>query len=373
METRARYVLIGLFTLAVIAAGFGFVYWLHHGAGWSERTAYRIRFENSVSGLRAGSAVQFNGIRVGEVTELTLNPADPRQVSVVIVVERDTPIRADTQIAIDSQGLMGAPTIALRGGTANSQALVGSDGGLPLIVADPAAGQDTMQAARQVLRRIDNVLADNSEPLRSTIANLDKFSGALARNSDKLDAIVDGLTQMTGAGAAKAPLPVYDLTAVRTLPTIDKTPRSQLTVAEPTALIAFDTQRILVQASGEGARPLDKAQWSDTLPKLVQAKIIESFENANLRAVVARPTEGLNLDYQLLIEIRNFKITMTPAARAEVELAVRLLDKDRIVDARTFTATMPSEGIEPAAVVAAFDEAFGKVAAELVMWAAKKI
>ena len=68
MEIRARYVLIGAFTLAVIAAGFGFVYWLNNAGGLRERAVYRVRFEGSVSGLLAGSAVLFNGIRVGEVT-----------------------------------------------------------------------------------------------------------------------------------------------------------------------------------------------------------------------------------------------------------------------------------------------------------------
>jgi phospholipid/cholesterol/gamma-HCH transport system substrate-binding protein len=68
METRARYALIGLFMLAVVAASFGFVYWLENKGGFGQRDYYRLRFESSVSGLLAGSAVLFNGIRVGEVT-----------------------------------------------------------------------------------------------------------------------------------------------------------------------------------------------------------------------------------------------------------------------------------------------------------------
>ena len=67
MEIRARYILMGLFLLAVIAGGFGFVYWLNNSGGFGERASYRVRFENSVSGLYTGSAVLFNGIRVGEV------------------------------------------------------------------------------------------------------------------------------------------------------------------------------------------------------------------------------------------------------------------------------------------------------------------
>ncbi|MGB3022331.1 MAG: MlaD family protein, partial [Methyloceanibacter sp.] len=74
METRARYALIGMFMLAVIAASFAFVYWLENKGGFGQQAYYRVRFENSVSGLLVGSAVLFNGIRVGEVTALTLDP-----------------------------------------------------------------------------------------------------------------------------------------------------------------------------------------------------------------------------------------------------------------------------------------------------------
>ena len=70
METRAPYALIGLFVIAMITAVFGFVYWLHNTAGLGERTVYRVRFETPVSGLLTGAAVLFNGIRVGEVTNL---------------------------------------------------------------------------------------------------------------------------------------------------------------------------------------------------------------------------------------------------------------------------------------------------------------
>ena len=105
MEIRARYTLIGLFTLSIIAAAFGFVYWLNNTGGLSRRTVYEIRFENSVSGLLKGAAVLFNGIRVGEVTNLQLSPDDPRNVSATVAVAADTPIRADTHVGLEFQGL----------------------------------------------------------------------------------------------------------------------------------------------------------------------------------------------------------------------------------------------------------------------------
>ncbi len=135
MEIRARFVLIGLFALAVIVAGFGFVYWMENTAGLGERTLYQVRFDHSVSGLLLGSPVQFNGIRVGEVTDLALNPGDPRQVLVTIAVAADTPVRADTTAGLAFGGLTGVPEIALTGGSPDAPPPQASDGGLPLLVA----------------------------------------------------------------------------------------------------------------------------------------------------------------------------------------------------------------------------------------------
>ena len=116
MEIRARYVQMGAFTLAVLVAGFAFVYWLNNAGSLRDRAVYRVRFEGSVSGLLKGSAVLFNGIRVGEVTRLDLNPTDPRQVQVIIAVDRNAPVRVDTTVSIDFQGLTGSPVVSLAGG-----------------------------------------------------------------------------------------------------------------------------------------------------------------------------------------------------------------------------------------------------------------
>ena len=86
-------------------------------AGSARRDLYRIRFEGPTSGLQTGSSVQFNGIRVGEVTAFQLDPQDPRRVTATIAVARGTPLRADTKVGVDFRGLMGSPAIALTGGS----------------------------------------------------------------------------------------------------------------------------------------------------------------------------------------------------------------------------------------------------------------
>jgi phospholipid/cholesterol/gamma-HCH transport system substrate-binding protein len=207
METHARYILIGLFVIVASLAGFGFVYWLHATGGLGERTIYRVRFENTVSGLRTGAAVSFNGIRVGEVTNLQLNPGNPGQVFVTIAIDTGTPVRSDTQARIDVQGLMGSPSIALSGGSPNLPALAASKGEPPLLVADASAGQDLTQSAREVLGRIDKILAENSNSLHDTIANFDTFSAALARNSKGIDTILAGLRRHLAARRRRALCP----------------------------------------------------------------------------------------------------------------------------------------------------------------------
>ena len=182
METRAPFIVVGAFVLVAIGAVFGFVYWLHNTAGTGARTVHHIQFDGSVSGLLVGAAVLFNGIRVGEVTNLGLAAGNPRQVDATIAVTSGTPVHVDTKVGLDFQGLTGVPVIALEGGKE-----VGASTDTQTLIADPAAGQSITQAARNALARVDSVLADNAEPLKSTIANLKIFTEGLAKNTGGLD------------------------------------------------------------------------------------------------------------------------------------------------------------------------------------------
>lgn len=368
METKARYTLIGLFTLAVIAAGFAFVYWLHTIGGVGERTTYRVQFPEAVSGLRQGSAVLFNGMRVGEVTDLRLDPAVPRGLLVTIAVERATPVRADTQAGVDTQGLMGTPAVSLQGGDPASPPLQASAGTPPTLSADPAAGQDTMQTARTVLRRIDSILVDNAEPLKTTIANLKVFTDALARNSDKLDGIIEGVERMTGGGPAKTPAAIYDLTAPRDLPKPDPIPTTQLTVADPTAVVALDTQRVLIVSKSGETSSFPDAQWSDSLPRLIQARLVQSFENADYKRV-SRPLDMPVADFRLLVDLRAFRILQENGGTAEVEIGAKLVDGEgKIIDTRIFRSTAEGSTTDVKQAAAALNESFQRIVRELVPW-----
>lgn len=374
METRARYVLMGLFTTAVILAGFGFVYWLNSVGGLGERSYYEVRFDQPVPGLRPSSAVLFNGIRVGEVTSLRLRPDQPDQAIASISVEKATPVRADTVVGIDFQGLMGGASLSLKGGSAGSPILLGPRGAPPTLVADRKAAQDMTQAAREVLGRLDTILAENAEDFRSTMANLRSFTSALARNSGRIDGLVSGLESMAGVGPPKPSPVIYDLTAPGTFPPSEKPVGGQLAVAEPTSLVLFDTQRILRRPGADGSPAFPNAQWSDSLPKLLQAKVVQILENSGRLSGVGRTSDGFTADYQLLLDLRKFQISTADQPRAEVEFSAKLVgDGGRILGMRTFQASIPTAADDAGAAAAALDEAFGRTATDLVAWVTETI
>ena len=199
METRANYVLIGLFTLAVVVGVFGFVYWFQNIGGTGERAFYRVVFDGSVSGLRTGGSVLYNGIRVGEVTGLQLDPAKPQQVTATLSVDKSVAVRADTVVGLEFQGLTCIASVSLKGGSATAQVLAGNKDNPPVLEAPPGATQDVTQAARETLRRLDDFIQANQEAFHSALVNIDKFTATLARNSEHIDKTLASIDTFTGA------------------------------------------------------------------------------------------------------------------------------------------------------------------------------
>jgi phospholipid/cholesterol/gamma-HCH transport system substrate-binding protein len=194
METRANFVLIGSFTLAVIAAAFGFVLWFQSLHTTKARSPIRIIFEGPASGLRNGGSVNFNGIRIGEVISVKLD--NPRRVVALAMVENNAPIRKDTLVGLEFQGLTGVAAISLKGGEEAAPPVPLDEDGVPVLTADPNALQDVTEAIRGTLQNINRVVADNQESIRNSLKNLDTFTSSLARNAEKIDNVmlkVDGV------------------------------------------------------------------------------------------------------------------------------------------------------------------------------------
>ncbi len=203
METRANFVLIGVFTLAVIAGGFLFVLWFSGLTRISEHKSYEVLFSGSVSGLSRGSAVLFNGMRVGEVTQIDFVAGDPSRVQSLIDVRGNVPIKKDTKARLELQGLTGSAVISLIGGAPDAPALLGENGALPVIVAEPSELQNILESvqslsarAESVLGKLDKLLSDNSAAIGDMVKNVDTFSKALSDNSAGISSALSGLSDL---------------------------------------------------------------------------------------------------------------------------------------------------------------------------------
>ncbi len=370
MEIRARYILMGLFLLGVIAGGFGFVYWLNNSAGFGQRAIYNVRFDKSVSGLFTGSSVLFNGIRVGEVMALRLSADRPSEVAVEIAVDARTPIRTNTRVDLEYQGLTGVAAISLTGGEGGGP-LTGLAGAPPMLVAREGAGQTVTQSARDALVKINGILDDNSQPFKELVSNLNNFAAALSRNAAKVDGILAGLERMTGGVRGPDSDKAFDLIAATKFDGAPKLLRGQLVVPEPSAIIQVNTQNILFRPGPNDPPAVPGPRWADNVTVLVQSKIVQSFENAGYIGSVNKSGDAVTGDFQLVTDIRNFQMLTGPTPMAEIEFSAKIADNSgKILDAKLFRATAPATAADTAPAVEALNAAFGQAATNLVNWAA---
>ncbi len=215
METNAHHVLIGVFILAVVALLLAFGLWLGHGGVSRQYHDYDVVFTHGVSGLTVGSQVEYNGIPMGQVASLKLDPDDPDRELVRIRVPADAPIKTDTRAELHMQGLTGASFVELVGGSAASKPLLPTPSNpVPDIPSQTstlhallASGKGAMASLNHILGRLDQVVSTrNVKHLDHTLANIDATTTALAAErghlralighasaaSSKLDALLDG-------------------------------------------------------------------------------------------------------------------------------------------------------------------------------------
>ncbi len=171
------------------------------------------------------------------------------------------------------------------------------------------------------------------------------------------------------AACSSPPVPAFDLSAPRDpVNGMIRIP-GQLVVLEPTALQPLEAERIIVRDSAGAVSVLGGGQWADRLPRVIQTRIIETFENASATKTVSRPGDGITADYQLNTQIRAFQLD---AARGEavVELSEKLLNaaSGKIIRAKVFSARVPVASSAAPEVAQALDRAMTTVFIQIARW-----
>ena len=184
MKTRASNLTIGSTTLAVIAAAFVGFLGFQKIHGIQQRGPLRIVFEGSASGLRKGGSVNFDGVQVGEILSLTLD--NPRKVVALVRLDNNAPIRKDTVVGLEFQGLTGVAAISLTGGAAAAAPVPLDEDGVPVLTADLSE----TESIRDTLHNVDRALVGNQAMLQNALLNFETYTASLASKGDAIDSII---------------------------------------------------------------------------------------------------------------------------------------------------------------------------------------
>lgn len=207
METRASYVAVGAFVLALAAGAIIFVIWLARFQGQLEYAYYDILFPGSVTGLQVDGTVRYRGITVGRVYDIRIDEGNTELVRVTIEVEQGTPVKEDSVASLEIQGITGVAYVLLSGGSNDSPRLPEtSEAPYPLIASKPSKLEEIFEGAPDLVNKLNTLVErvtllfsnENQQAIADTLQNIRHVTGTLAENREAMNDVL-----MSGAAAAE--------------------------------------------------------------------------------------------------------------------------------------------------------------------------
>jgi phospholipid/cholesterol/gamma-HCH transport system substrate-binding protein len=175
--------MIGTTTLAVIAVAFVGFLGFRKIHSIQQQGPLRIVFEGSASGLRKGGSVNFDGVQIGEIRSLKLD--NPRKIVALVTVDNNAPIRKDTVVGLEFQGLTGVAAISLTGGAATAAPVPLDEDGVPILTADLSE----IESIRDSLHNVDRLLVGNQAMLKDALLSFETYTASLASRGEAIDGI----------------------------------------------------------------------------------------------------------------------------------------------------------------------------------------
>jgi phospholipid/cholesterol/gamma-HCH transport system substrate-binding protein len=315
METKVNEAVVGAFVLLLGAAGIAAVLWLGSGRlSQKDYGTYLAYFTDSVSGLNLHAAVKSRGVAVGSVREISLDPANPERVRLVLEIERGTPVKNDTVATLGVFGLTGIAYVELSGGSRESPALKAAPGeAAPVIRTGPSlmrrldtAGTMLLADLDESTRRVNDVLDEKTRAtLRAAVADLRQITEALARHSADLTTIMAESAVIARNGArARADLP-------RLVAQVERSAAAMERMAEAVSQAGRSAGSALdgVQAAATGAHTAVLRLEGEALPEI--GRLMGELQA--LTASLRRVSNELERNPGLLVQGRS----PTPAGPGE--------------------------------------------------------
>lgn len=291
METKANHVLIGAFALVVITAAFGFVIWLAKIQIDQERAYYDIYFEESVSGLSVAGDVRYQGIKVGQVTDIQIAPARQGEVRVRIEVDAETPVKTDTVARLEYQGVTGVAFVQLTGGSDEAELLrVASADEIPVIQSQESAISALFAGAPELIDRAvilvsrlsELVSEENQQSITNLLNNFETVSDSVAGRSAEIEELIVNANRMS-ADLAETSKNLNQLAA-----RLDK-------VAQSTDEVVNEDLKNLLADARSAARSIDAAGTELTLLVEESRPAVRDFSAGGLQQFSQFITEARTL------------------------------------------------------------------------------
>jgi len=198
MESKVNFTLVGLFVVILTAALVAGILWIASGGAVRKHYDHYLAVEQeSVAGLNMNAAVKYNGVDVGRVVGISLDPTDPARVTLEFAIEHGTPVKTDTEAMLKSQGLTGIAYVELTGGTASAPLLHAAPGQrYPVITTRPSLGARLENVMTTALAKLDSTTntvnellsPENLAAIKTTLANVSAVSQTIAARRQTLDA-----------------------------------------------------------------------------------------------------------------------------------------------------------------------------------------
>lgn len=203
METRANYLLVGSFVLGTVVLLFGFIIWMAKLDVDRQFHTYLIYFDGAVTGLSPASQVLYNGIPVGTVETIEIDPNNPQRVRVQVEIASSTPLKVDSIAELQMQGITGVSVIAISGGSAQSAPLPRATPGeeYPVIASRPspfqrlfAGAPELIARSIQLIEQANKLVSDeNIAAFSQTVRSVGAISGEFGARSGDIGKILDNV------------------------------------------------------------------------------------------------------------------------------------------------------------------------------------
>jgi len=192
-----NYAVVGAFVLVLGVVLIAGVLWLAAGGAWQKHYDSYLAIENeSVAGLTLNAPVKYNGVDVGKVRKIWLEPGNPEQVNLLFAIERGTPIKVDTVAVLKTQGLTGIAYVELSGGARDSPPLTAIAGNeYPVIPTKPSLTARLEYILTSVLAKLDSTSSsinallseENKAAFKSALADIAIVTRTISGRKEAID------------------------------------------------------------------------------------------------------------------------------------------------------------------------------------------